>query len=78
MEYAFKSDYGEEYIGDLLHKIQDKTKASAKLISRVRSSPRSAVHNCVVRITPADSDSFRWPELEADDAVVFSELVKIP
>ena len=77
VEYAFKSDYGEEDIEDSLNKIQDKTKASARLISRVRSSPLSAVHNCVVRITPVDSDSFRWPELEVDDAVVFSELVKI-
>ena len=73
VEYAFQSDYSVEDIDDSLIKIQDKTKIIAKLISRVRSSPLSAVHDCVVQICPVDSDSFRWPELKADDA----ELVKL-
>ena len=34
-------------------------------------------NDCVVQIGPVASDTFTWPELEENDAVVFSELVKL-
>ena len=77
VKYAFKSDYGEEDIEDSLIKIQEKTNASAILVSRVRNGALSAIHDCVVQIGPVALDSFTWPELEENDAVVFSELVKL-
>ena len=77
MKYAFKIDYGEEDIEDSLIKIQEKTIASAILVSRVRNGALSAIHDCVVQICPVATDTFTWPELDENDAVVFSELVKL-
>ena len=77
VEYAFKSDYGEEDIEDSLIKIQEKTNASAILVSRVRNGALSAIHDCVVQIGPVPTDTFTWPELDENDTVVFSELVKL-
>ena len=76
VKYAFTSDYGEEDIKDSLNKIEEKTKVEVQLLSRVRSKPLSADHECVVRIGPVDPVGFVWPELDPEDAVVFTKLVQ--
>ena len=77
MKYAFKSEYGEEDIEDSLNKVKEKTNVCVELLSRVRTTALSAVHDCVVRVGPVQPDNFMWPELEAEDAVVFDQLVKL-
>ena len=77
VKYAFKSEYGEEDIEDSLNKVKEKTNVCVELLSRVRTTALSAVHDCVVRVFPVQPDSFMWPELEAEDAVVFVQLVKL-
>ena len=76
VKYAFISDYGEEDIEDSLSKIEEKTKVKVELLSRVRSGPLTADHNCVVRIGPVNPAGFVWPELDPEDAVVFTKLVQ--
>ena len=76
VKYAFTSDYGEEDIKDSLNKIEEKTKVEVELLSKVRSKPLSADHDCVVRIGPVDPVGFIWPELDPEDAVVFTKLVQ--
>ena len=76
-DYAFKSEYGEEDIEDSLDKIQEKTKVNVQLISIVRSTTLGTVHDCVARVGPVEPFSFTWPELEAEDEVVFNDLVKL-
>ena len=72
--YEFKSDYGEEDICDSLEKVKDITKVDVKLVSRVRTSPRSADHNCTARVGPVLASKFIWPELDSEDSVVFQDL----
>ena len=76
MKFAFTSNYGEEDIKDSLDKIEEKSKAKVKLLSRVRARPLSADHDCVVQIGPVNSDGFVWPELDPEDAIVFTKLVQ--
>ena len=77
LKFAFTSNYGEEDIKDSLDKIEEKSKAKVKLLSRVRARPLSADHDCVVQIGPVDPDGFVWPELDPEDAIVFTKLVQL-
>ena len=77
LKYAFKSDYGKEDIEDSLNIIQEKTKVKVELVSRVRMSERSAEHDCIVRVGPCDLHDFSWPDLNQEDAVVFTNLQKL-
>ena len=76
-DYAFKSEYGEEDIKDSLDKIQQKMNVNVQLISIARSTSLGTVHDCVAQVGPVEPFSFTWPELEAEDEVVFNDLVKL-
>ena len=77
VNFAFTSNYGEEDIVDSLDKIKEKTKAEVELLSRVRTRPLSADHDCFGRIAPVNPVGFVWPELDPENAVVFTKLVQL-
>ena len=39
--------------------------------------PQNADHDCVVRIGPDNPVGFIWPELDPEDAIVFTKLVQL-
>ena len=57
--------------------IKEKANVNVQLISIVSSTTLGAVHDCVARVGPVEPYSFTWPELEAEDEVVFNDLVKL-
>ena len=58
--FTFKSEYGEEDIEYSLSKILPE-KAVPILVSRVRTSPRSADHLCMLELKEVDGQNFVWP-----------------
>ena len=65
----FKSEYGEEDIEYSLSKILPE-KTVPTLVSRVRISPRSADHLCMLELKEVDDQNFVWPHMNASDTEV--------
>ena len=73
---TFHSDYGEEDILDSLNELFPES--SSKLLSRVRTAPLSADHECTVQVlVAADQKSkFIWPKMNDVDVEIFLDLKK--
>ena len=78
--FSFKSDYAEKDIIDTLNEVFVDTVTKANLVSRERTSPRSAEHLCFVELEQAaepHGKEFLWPDMGLEDAVIFQELKRV-
>ena len=77
-KYSFVSMYAEEDIMYTLGEIFPKTEVRCTLESRERVAPKSAHHLCILDIEAITSGRSQvWPDMTADQAVVFEEVKKI-
>ena len=70
--FTFQSDYVEKDILDSFTEIFPGT--AADLTSRVRVSPRSADHFCMVVLNPVHPRTFSWPAMDPENTKVFREI----
>ena len=78
--FAFKSEYGEEdilYSLSLVFPENLDNDINPKLVSRVRSRPKSADHDCTVELwMPVNQKNrFHWPKMNASNAEVFTPYI---
>ena len=77
-KYSFVSMYAEEDILYTIDEIFPRTEVICTLESRVRVELLSAHHLCVLKVKALDRGSnISWPEVTADQAVVFEEIREI-
>ena len=77
-KYSFVSMYAEEDILYTIDEIFPRTEVICTLESRVRVELLSAHHFCVLKVKALDRGSnISWPEVTADQAVVFEEIREI-
>ena len=78
VKYSFVSMYAEEDILYTLEEIFPRTEVIFTLESRVRVEPLSAHHFCVLKVKALERGrKLSWPEVTAEQAVVFEEIKKI-
>ena len=80
--FAFKSEYGEEdilYSLSLVFPENLDNNINPKLVSRVRSRPKSADHDCTVELwIPANQKKkFHWPKMNASNSEVLRDPERI-
>ena len=78
VKYSFVSMYAEEDIIYTIEEIFPRTEVIWTLESRVRVEPLSAHHVCVLKVKALKRGrKLSWPEVSAEQAVVFEEVKKI-
>ena len=78
VKYSFMSMYAEEDILYTLEEIFPRTEVICSLESRVRVEPLSAHHLCILTVKAITKGRcLSWPEVKADQAVVFEEIKKL-
>jgi hypothetical protein len=77
-KYSFISMYAKEDILYTLDEIFPRTEVKCTLESRVRVEPLSAHHLCILEVKAITKDrSLSWPNVTADQGVVFEEVKRI-
>ena len=75
---SFISMYAKEDILYTLDEIFPRTEVKYTLESRVRVEPLSAHHLCILEVQAITKDrSLSWPDVTANQAVVFEEVKRI-
>ena len=78
VKYSFTSMYAEEDILYTLDEIFPRREVICSLESRVRVEPLSAHHLCILTVKAITKGRcLSWPEVKADQAVVFEEIKKL-
>ena len=77
-KYTFESMYAEEDIAYTLDEIFPRAEVKCTLVSRVRVEPLSAQHFCILEVNAITAGrSLSWPEMKADQAVVFEKVKRL-
>ena len=77
-KYSFMNMCAEEHILDTLNELFPRKEVKCSLESRERVEPLSAHHLCILEVKAITKDrNLSWPDVEANQAVVFEEVKRI-